>query len=240
MRYSFVIPAHNEAKLLPGTLRSIHEAARTAGLNYEVIVVDDGSTDETAAVARESGARVVRVEHRQISRTRNSGVWETDGKVLIFIDADTRVTAGVLTAVDKAVTDGAVGGGAWVRFGEAIPFYARIAFPIFTFIYLRLLKLAAGCFLFCTRETFEATGGFDETLFACEEVAFSRAVRRHGRFVIVPEAVLTSARKLHAYSPWYMARMLLRFILLGGMRSMRQRKGLDFWYGSRKPNPGKD
>ncbi len=240
MRYSFVIPAHNESRLLPGTLTAIHDAARTAGLSYEVVVVDDGSTDDTATVARMNHARVVRVEHRQISRTRNSGAKASVGDVLVFVDADTCVNAGVLIAVDKAIADGAAGGGAWVRFDEAVPIYARIGFPIFTFIYLRLLKLAAGCFLFCTREAFDATGGFDETLFACEEVAFSQAVRRHGRFLIVPEAVTTSARKLHAYSPWHMARLLLRFILLGGMRSMRQRKGLDFWYGSRNPNPEKD
>ena len=52
---SFIIPAYNEESLLGGTLCALHEAARTVGEPYEVIVADDGSTDGTAEVARAHG-----------------------------------------------------------------------------------------------------------------------------------------------------------------------------------------
>ena len=70
---SFVVPAHNEQACLPATLTAIHSSARTLGLKYEIIVVDDASTDRTAAIARDHQARVVSVNHRQIAATRNAG-----------------------------------------------------------------------------------------------------------------------------------------------------------------------
>ena len=69
---SFIVPAHNEEACLARTLPAIHEAARVVGHPYEVIVVDDASTDATAEVARENNARVVSVKHRQIAATRNA------------------------------------------------------------------------------------------------------------------------------------------------------------------------
>ena len=73
---------------------------------------------------------------------------------------------------------------------------AAVCLPIY-----RIFRLASGCFLFCTREAFDAVCGFDERLFAAEEGAMSRALARHGRFVVLREFVVTSGRKLRAYSP---------------------------------------
>src|SRR5258708_8702482 len=70
---SFVVPAYNEEKYLAATLAAIHEAARSAGEPYEVVVANDASTDATAAIAEAGGARVVSVEKRQIAATRNAG-----------------------------------------------------------------------------------------------------------------------------------------------------------------------
>ena len=70
---SFVIPAHNEEQHLGATLAAINAAASDAGEPFEVIVVDDASTDRTARIAEEAQARVVLVQNRQISATRNAG-----------------------------------------------------------------------------------------------------------------------------------------------------------------------
>ena len=77
---AFVVPAHNEEPLLPATLRAIHDAAAACEIEYEIIVADDASTDRTAHVAADSGARVVSVQHRQISATRNSGARAASGE----------------------------------------------------------------------------------------------------------------------------------------------------------------
>src|SRR5262245_23410632 len=70
---SFVVPAHNEQACLGRTVQAIHAAARATGRHYEVIVVDDASTDATAEVARKHDATVVSVNRRQIAATRNAG-----------------------------------------------------------------------------------------------------------------------------------------------------------------------
>jgi GT2 family glycosyltransferase len=96
--------------------------------------------------------------------------------------------------------------------------------------------VAAGCFVFCTRQTFDAIGGFDERLFAVEEVAFSLAVRRVGRMVLVRPPVVTSARKFRTHSAREVMRMTLAALHLG--RRMRSREHLPLWYGDRRRDPG--
>ena len=70
---SLIIPAYNEEALLAGTVRALRASGDAAGVPYEIIVVDDGSTDRTAEIARTEGARVVAVTLRNIGATRNAG-----------------------------------------------------------------------------------------------------------------------------------------------------------------------
>lgn len=247
--YSFIIPAHNEEQLLGRTLESIHASAKAlwepenpgepgeSGEPYEVIVADDASTDGTGAVAEKYGAKVVRVDHRQISKTRNSGAAVAAGEVLVFVDADTTISAAVLRGVREQIKGGAVGGGAGITFDGNLPLYGRLTMPVFAFCY-RNCGLAAGCFVYCTREVFDAVGGFDETLFASEEVAFSKAVCRRGKFVVLKEPVETSGRKLRTYGFWEIMWILMRFILGGGMRTMKNRDRLGLWYDPRREDVG--
>jgi len=233
---SFVVPAYNEERLLGATLDSIGAAARACGEAFEIVVADDGSTDGTADVARRHGAQVVAVAHRQIAATRNSGARAARGEVLVFVDADTRIDEAVLRAALAALRSGAVGGGAGIRFDGRVPLYAR-SFAVLLLAFSRAARLASGCFVFCTREAFATAGGFDEALFGAEEWALSRALARQGRVVIVREAVTTSGRKLRTYSPLEHLRFLGRFVLLG-RRTLRDRRGLELWYGERREDPG--
>jgi glycosyl transferase family 2 len=70
---SFIVPAHNEQASLGRTLEAIHTAASAVGQPYEIVVVDDASTDATPEIAAQNNARVVSVNHRQIASIRNSG-----------------------------------------------------------------------------------------------------------------------------------------------------------------------
>ncbi len=229
---SFIVPAYNEELLLGPTLRSAIAAVQVLDEPYEVIVVDDASTDRTAAVAKEHGARVVQVSHRQIAATRNAGARAAHGEFLIFVDADTVVNPAVVRAAVRALREGAVGGGCDLQFDGRLPYWAKLLILALRPVY-RLGRIASGSFLFCTRQAFDAAGGFNEALYASEEAAMSRALGRQGRFVVLRESVLTSGRKLRAHSGLEILRVLGR-LAVGGAR---KRQGLDIWYGARRDDP---
>ncbi len=226
---SFIIPAHNEQRLLASTLDALFASAKAVGRPFEVIVVNDASTDHTGQIALEHGARVVPVELRHIAAVRNAGAQQAVGETLIFVDADTLVPQATLRAALQAIDEGAVGGGAAVAFDQRLPIWMRLCITLFMLVY-RLGGWATGCFVFVRRDAFEAVGGFDEQYFAAEEWFLSRALKRHGRFVVVGEPVITSARKAQQYSSWRLIWTLLG-LLLKGPRAMRQREGLEIWYG---------
>lgn len=232
---SFIIPAYNEERLLASTLRALHIAAQAVGEPYEVIVADDASTDRTAAIAADHGARVVSVAHRQIAATRNAGAQEAKGEFFLFVDADTLVNERAVRGVIRALRGGAVGGGAAIQFDGHLPPYARLLQPLFIWL-CRLARLTGGCFLFCTRHAFQAVSGFDETLYGAEEIALSQALKRQGEFVVLRETVMTSGRKLRAYSGWEVLRIVGR-LALRGPKSVRGRRGLEMWYGERREDP---
>ena len=232
---SFIIPAWNEKSVLGATLEALDASRRHLSEPSEVIVVDDSSTDRTAEIAREHGAQVVPVGHRQISATRNAGAGHAKGDLLIFIDADTIVSPETLRAAVEAVRAGAVGGGCAIRYGGRIPLYLRWFIPVEVW-FARQVRLAFGCFLFCTRAAFDAVGGFDTRIYATEEVTMSFALGRQGRFVCLREYVLTSGRKLrtHSFREWFVQ---LYRITLARRKYVGNREAMDVWYGERREDP---
>jgi len=230
---SFIVPAYNEELELPATIEAIREAA--AGHDYEILVVDDGSTDATAEIARAGGARLVSITRRQIAAARNAGGRAASGEILFFVDADTRINSEHVSGAIDALANGCAAGSAQVNIGGAIPTWSRISLRIFCAIYFAL-NLGAGAFLFTTRKNFASAGGFDETLFIGEEVYFSLAIRKLGRFKILSEPVLTSGRKLRMYSAREILGNTLR-VLVRGPRAARSREGLHIWYEGRRESP---
>jgi glycosyltransferase involved in cell wall biosynthesis len=216
----------------------VFAAAHGLGTPWEVIVVDDASSDRTAARAREAGARVIAVTHRQIARTRNAGARAAHGDRLFFVDADTLVSPASILGALRALDRGAAGGGAMLRFEGPLPGYAGPVLVLLDLL-MRHGKLAAGCFLFCTREAFERAGGFDETLYAGEELALSHALKRQGRFVILGDRVVTSGRKLRTHSAGEVAAFVAR-VVRHGVPALKSREGLEVWYGPRRQDPEDD
>jgi glycosyltransferase involved in cell wall biosynthesis len=237
---SFVVPAYNEELELPATIAAIRKAAQdrsasagpTADRQYEIIVVDDASNDATAEIAKTSGAQLISINRRQIAASRNAGAHHAHGEILFFVDADTRINSKHVNGAIAALESGHAGGGARVIIDGKIPSWSRIFFRMFCAIYFGL-NLGAGAFLFTTRGNFEAVGRFDETLFIGEEIYFSVALRKVGRFKILPEPVLTSGRKLRMYSAREILGNTLR-VILRGPRAARSRDGLRIWYDGKR------
>jgi glycosyltransferase involved in cell wall biosynthesis len=226
---SFIVPAHDEEQLLGMTLAAVKTAAEALASPYEIIVVNDGSTDRTAQIAAEHGTRVLNVNLRQIAAVRNAGAAAASGDRLVFVDADTIVSPAVVRAAIDAMDKGAVGGGALLHWEGVIPYWARPAAAL-TEWSMRLGNIAAGCFVFVTRQAFEAVGGFDKQLYATEEITLSFALKRQGRFVVLRDRVSTSGRKLRTFSPRELL-PILAGLLRGGLRDPRY---LSLWYGKRR------
>jgi glycosyltransferase involved in cell wall biosynthesis len=227
---SFIVPAHNEELWIGKCLGSIRTTMAKISEPYEVIVVDDASTDSTHQIAGQLGARTFRVEHRKISAVRNAGARAACGEVFFFVDADTQVNEQAVRAALAVLRAGAAGGGCVFDFDGPTPLWGRIIL-FFAVMVARLIRWVGGCFLFCTREAYSATGGFSESLYAGEDIAFVQALKKVGRFVVLKPKVISSGRKLDVVGPREVMGLMLT-IAVRGPRYESQRV-LDILYGRR-------
>ncbi|MBI4678833.1 MAG: glycosyltransferase [Elusimicrobia bacterium] len=217
MKLSVLIPAFNEEKLLRECLWSVRGALKACarpGWESEVVVCDNDSTDATAAIAREEGAKVVFEPHRQISRARNAAAAAAAGGWLLFIDADSVLSPGVLEEMFETAESGRiVGGGCLIAF-DFMPGAVRFAVRLWNLI-SRTLKWAAGSFVFCRADAFRDVGGFSGALYAAEEIALSMALKRWGRTRGLGFAILSRGRHLSSgrKASLYTFRELLSVIL---------------------------
>ena len=235
---SFIIPAYNEEALIEATVKQLQVAAEAVGRDYEIIVANDASTDRTAQVAKAAGARIVTVENRQIAATRNAGAASATGDVFIFVDADTLVPIQTLRAALRALDNGAIGGGATIKFRGQISTVARYATAILQ-LPMHLGGMVGGCFMFMSRGAFEAVGGFDDAFYASEEIWLAMALRRRGRFVILIQHVETSGRKVRQNGVFYLLKNLA-LMVIRGPEALRKRDGLDLWYDGQREASGAD
>lgn len=231
---SFLVPAYNEEAFIGRAVESIHRAATACSpVSYEVIVCDNGSTDATADAARDAGARVVHEPHRQIARSRNAAATVSTGSWLIWLDADAMLTAEVLGATLSALDSGRIcGGGARVELeGAPLDRAARCAVRGWNWIAANF-RLAAGSYFYALREGWAATGGFNEAVYAGEEIGFSRTLKRWGRgrglsFHVLEHAVPSSARKVKQFTLWQTVRQVAICAWPG---NLGRRDRCAFWY----------
>jgi glycosyltransferase involved in cell wall biosynthesis len=232
---SFIVPAHNEQAGIGPTLQAINDSARVVGQPYEIIVVDDASTDATAEIARQHKAAVLPVNHRPIAATRNSGGRAANGERLFFVDADTTINPRAVASALRYMDKGAVGGGApaWVE--GVVPLYIRLI-ALLGGVPSKVLGTCGGAFMFCTRDAFRATGGFDERLFWGEEGLMAMALKREGRFIVIWDRVLTSGRRFRAMSGLQVLAQIGRLALSPSKMFTRRSSVEKIWYDSNREN----
>ena len=212
MRLSIVIPALDEASGIADTLAAL---APLVARGAEVVVVDGGSRDDTVALARAQGARVLAAA-RGRARQMNAGAAAAVGDALLFLHADTRLPPGA----DARVL-GALAQRPWGRFDVRIDGEARTLALVAALMNLRsrLTGIATGDqAMFVRREAFVAVDGFpDQPLM--EDIELSRRLRRIGRPACLRDRAITSGRR-------WMTRGVWRTILL--MWRLR----LAYWLGA--------
>jgi GT2 family glycosyltransferase len=165
---SVVVPAWNAAAVLPRLLGAL--AAQTA--EHELVVVDAGSTDETARLAVDAGARLVTAPRRNRSLARNLGVGAARRDLIAFTDADCSPAPGWAGALAECLSSSALAAGP-IRIetgpapGMAERFDALWRYPQERYVGA---GVAASANLGIRRDAFEAVGGYDERFHHGEDV----------------------------------------------------------------------
>lgn len=230
--YSVIIPAFNEEDLLPATLQNLEKTMETLPWKGEVVVVDNNSTDRTSEVAKSMGARVVFEPYNQISKARNTGAKEARGRYFVFLDADTLLDARLLQkSLENLDTGQCSGGGSLISFDAQGKAWGKHVVNFANGL-MKKNNLAAGCYIYALREAFEGIGGFNEKIYASEEIWFSRRMNAWGKKhqkafkVILEHSVITSSRKLENTWRLLFATLLGVFVPF----SLYFRSMCFFWY----------
>ena len=195
VRYSVVIPAYNAEHTLPLTLRALSRQSipREA---YEVIVVDDGSTDSTADIAARYGARVIRQPNRGPAAARNAGVQAARGHIVLFTDADCEPCRDWIEKMVAPFQDPQVVGAKGVYLTRQRELMARFVQLEYEDRYDRMARFPQIDFVDTysaayRRQVFLANGGFS-TIFptaSVEDQEFSFRLAQKGyKMVFVPDA----------------------------------------------------
>jgi rSAM/selenodomain-associated transferase 2 len=189
VKLSVIVPMLNEAAAIAATLRAIRVGAPAA----EIVVVDGGSIDSSVELARPLCDRLIQTG-RGRARQMNAGAGAASGDVFAFVHADTEVPQSFEHDIAAALADsGIVGGRFDVRLDD--PAIALRVIGALISIRSRLTRTGTGDqAIFARREVFERLGGFPE-IDLCEDLAFTRMLKRAGRVACLRSCVVTSARR---------------------------------------------
>ncbi|MEX0617111.1 MAG: glycosyltransferase [Candidatus Woykebacteria bacterium] len=219
---SVVIPAFNEEKYLPKCLESLRSQDYPND-NYEIIVVDNNSTDGTVKVAEKYGARVIGCQVQGVSVSRQAGGQAAFGEIIAGTDSDTIVAPNWLSIIEKSFKDPKVAaitaGAEFHSTGLINKTLAKYGFPFFMQLQFLLGKPALNGFSFAIKkETFDKIGGFNLKLASAEDVDLGIRASKEGKVLYVPELkVYTSARRMEKSRIkffWHHFKNIIRFTLL--------------------------
>lgn len=174
---SFVIPAFNEEQLIGRTIGAIHQLVPP--LSYEIIVVDNGSTDATGRVASDLGATLIVQKGGTIGSLRNRGAASARGGILVFLDADVVITPEWISrapvVIETLSEDPLRVTGAMCSIPDDASWIER-----YWFAPMRAPTTHVGSgHMILTRSFFDELGGFDESISTGEDYDISqRAIAR--------------------------------------------------------------
>lgn len=197
MKLSVIVPMFNEAAVLPDLLAHLLPLQRSG---CEVLLVDGGSHDGSAAMARTAGFTVIDSAKGR-ARQMNAGARAAKGDVLLFLHADTRLPDGAARRVTQALADSRK---VWGRFDVHITGQS----PTLRLV-ARMMNWRSRCTgiatgdqaIFVRRTAFQACGGFpDQPLM--EDIELSRRLKRRSAPICIAERASTSGRRWESRGVW--------------------------------------
>ncbi|MBS0424523.1 MAG: glycosyltransferase [Proteobacteria bacterium] len=241
MHLSIVIPAFNEEQLILDCLHSIEEsvsANRKPGFTHEVIVVDNNSTDKTAELAQRAGAKVVFEPINQIGRARNTGAAAATGDWLLFVDADSLLNPGMVADILHMIESRKHVGCGSVMHMPDLPWWGNAAMRLWTVCSVTF-HWASGALVVCRSDAFRDVGGFNQELFAADEIDLSELLKKWGhkhglKFTILTRhPLVTSPRKVKLYTGREIAGQLFS-VMFSPRKTLQNKKKLPIWYDGRR------
>jgi len=235
---SVIIPAWNEEKRVPDAIASLRKSIAAyerdrPGHTAEIIVVDNNSSDKTGDIARGLGVQVVFEPVNNIGKARNAGVRAARGKYIAFCDADNQVTENLITLIhDHLENPKIAGGGTWIE-----PAHHNLKIDFFYFvwgIYVRASRVGVGM-MHCRRDDFWSFNGFDETIYAAEDVQLAYDLKKIGKprgqkFNLIHKGwIITSTRKIDQTPLFTMLAKLIGFGI-GLQKKIRSKEYCEHWY----------
>lgn len=238
MKISIIVPAYNEGLHLLKNLTKINNSFQFNDFyDYEFIICDNNSTDNTSIIANEFGAKVIFEPINQISKARNTGAKIATGEWLVFIDADSWPSRYLIrNMLDQIYMNKVIGGSSLIQFASC-PLWWRATWKLSNFSMPLFDLTPTGAFMFCKKSTFHEIGGFDEELFALEDLDFSRKLRNFGRlidkkFTIIKQPTYTSSRRVNDFKPRDIVKLAV-LLSKSGKSTLKNKNNFLQWY-SRK------
>jgi glycosyltransferase involved in cell wall biosynthesis len=199
MKISIIIPAYNEEDYITKTLLSLSDLEVKQDWEIETIVVNGGSTDETAFIARKFGCIVLDEPHKGIGFARQEGLRHATGEIIAFTDADTIVPKDWLVAHVQALHKPKVvfSYGTFRVFDGHWPYYQYINYfqphMLWFFHHFFSFPVAAGQNMAFWRNKAVAVGGFDENLEVFEDIDLAVKMEKIGKLVFLDKLIVYSS-----------------------------------------------
>ena len=217
-KITIIIPCLNEAPALPVLIEAIQK--HQAGYIGEIIIADGGSTDNTRRIAESMGAKIVHCGRAGRALQMNRGAQAAKNGILYFLHADTIPPVNFDKSIITSLKNGAVAGCFTLRFDWQHP--ALRLYSWFTKRNASIFRFGDQS-LFIKAEIFSEAGGFDETLIVMEDQEIIRRIKERGRFDLVQDPVITSARKYRLNGPVKL-QLIFTLIWLGYYLGVPQEK----------------
>lgn len=195
MIISIIIPVLNEEENLRKLIPTIFQ--NSSGNQFEIIVVDGGSTDNSASIARHLGAKVIQSPERSRAAQMNLGAKNATGGIFYFVHADTIIHPDFETDIIQAVSSGIDAGCYRYQFDSSSFLLKMNAW------FTRFNGILAGGgdqTLFIRREVFESLGGYEEYYTIMEDFELVGRLKKKYNFQVLPKSIVVSARKYETNS----------------------------------------